>query len=276
MRLAFSKMHGLGNDFIVVDATTTPLALTTEQIRSLSNRRTGVGFDQLLVVEPPSRPDVEFDYRIFNADGHEVEQCGNGARCFAVFVTDRGLTSSERIPVHTSGGTIILQRVSDGRVTVDMGVPDFSPAALPFARELQSESYALDIDGKRIEFGAVSVGNPHMVLPVDSVESAPVTSLGPRLEHHADFPNRVNVGFLQLHSRTHVALRVWERGVGETRACGTGACAAMVVARARDWVESDITVQLPGGPLQIRWAGEGTPVTLTGPAEFVFDGILDV
>ncbi|MEM9601557.1 MAG: diaminopimelate epimerase [Pseudomonadota bacterium] len=272
MRLDFAKMHGLGNDFMVIDATAQAFALGTDQIRALSDRRTGVGFDQLLVVEPPSRDGVEFDYRIFNADGLEVEQCGNGARCFAVFVTDRGLTDSARIPVHTSGGTITLERLGDGRVVVDMGVPDFSPGALPFRRELQSEAYTLDIDGESIEFGAVSVGNPHAVIRVPKVVSAPVITQGPKVEHHADFPRRVNVGFLQIDGRDRAALRVWERGVGETRACGTGACAAMVVARARGWVDDDVTVSLPGGDLQIRWAGEGTPVTLTGPASFVFNG----
>ncbi|MEM7377505.1 MAG: diaminopimelate epimerase [Pseudomonadota bacterium] len=272
MRLDFAKMHGLGNDFMVIDATSRAFALATEQIRALSDRRTGVGFDQLLVVEPPSRDGVEFDYRIFNADGHEVEQCGNGARCFAVFVTDRGLTDSARIPVHTAGGTITLERLADGRVVVDMGVPNFEPSALPFNRELQSEAYTLDIDGEPVEFGAVSVGNPHAVVRVPDVASAPVRVRGPRLEHHADFPRRVNVGFLQIDGRDRAALRVWERGVGETRACGTGACAAMVVAQARGWVDDDVTVSLPGGDLQIRWAGAGTPVTLTGPASFVFNG----
>lgn len=276
MRIDFAKMHGLGNDFVVVDATTRPFEPTAEQIRMLSDRSTGIGFDQLLVVEPPSHSGVEFDYRIYNADGSEVEHCGNGARCFAVFVSERGLTSSERVPVHTSGGTIVLQRLSDGQVSVDMGTPDFTPSSLPFARELQSARYTLDIDDRRVEFGAVSVGNPHIVLPVDDVARAPVGSLGPLLERHADFPNRVNVGFMQLHSRTRVSLRVWERGVGETRACGTGACAAMLVARVNDWVASSIEVDLPGGRLQIQWPGGDSPVVMTGPASFVFDGSVEL
>ncbi len=272
MRLDFAKMHGLGNDFIVVDATHERLKLTSDTIRRLSDRKTGIGFDQLLVVEAPSHGAVEFDYRIYNADGGEVEQCGNGARCFAAFVRQRGLTTSDRIPVHTSGGDIALICREDGQVTVDMGVPDFAPDALPFQRELQTERYALDIDGGRVEFGAVSVGNPHAVLVVPEVASAPVDSLGPTLETHRDFPNRVNVGFMQIVDRERIRLRVWERGVGETRACGTGACAAMVVARSWSAVEDTVVVELTGGELLLTWSGPGTPVCLTGPAEFVFDG----
>ncbi len=276
MRLEFAKMHGLGNDFMVVDASSRAHGLTPQTIQALSDRKTGVGFDQLLVVEPPSHAGVAFDYRIYNADGGEVEQCGNGARCFAVFVRQRGLIADDRIPVHTSGGDIVLICQDDGQVTVDMGVPNFEPVKLPFSRAQAQARYSVDIGGEAVPFGAVSIGNPHAVLSVADVERAPVESLGPQIETHTDFPKRVNVGFMQIDSRQQISLRVWERGVGETRACGTGACAAMVIAHAWGEIDDTATVHLPGGALQIQWAGQGHSVCLTGPAKTVFEGYLDL
>ncbi len=272
MELIFTKMHGLGNDFVVIDATREPVDLTPEQIRFIADRHFGVGCDQLLLVEPPPSVDLDFTYRIFNADGGEVEQCGNGARCFAVFVREKGLTDKDVIRVATAGGPIELKVEPDGQVTVDMGAPRFEPEAIPFVADERADVYSLAVDGQTVEASVLSMGNPHAVLRVDDVESAPVSELGPKLEHHPRFPNRANIGFMQVVDRTLVRLRVWERGSGETLACGTGACAAVVAGRQRGWLDDKVTVRLPGGELHIAWAGEGQPVMMTGPAVSVFEG----
>jgi diaminopimelate epimerase len=272
MEISFTKMQGLGNDFVVIDATSRPIDLSMEQIRFLANRRFGVGCDQVLLVEPPRQPNVDFTYRIFNADGGEVEQCGNGARCFARYVRDHGLTRKADISVATSGGVIVLHVEADGQITVDMGVPRFEPDEIPFAAEARAEIYPLALGATEVEIGVVSMGNPHAVLRVEQVDSAPVTSLGPEIEVHERFPRRVNVGFMQVVDRQHIRLRVYERGAGETLACGTGACAAVVVGRQRGWLDDKVTVTLPGGELKIRWPGEGHSVMMTGPAVSVFEG----
>ncbi|SPJ32746.1 diaminopimelate epimerase [Kushneria phyllosphaerae] len=272
MMLHFTKMHGLGNDFMVVDLVTQRARLDSERIRALADRRFGIGFDQLLLVEPPSRPDMDFRYRIFNADGSEVENCGNGARCFARFVLDQKLTARREIAVQTAGGNLLLKVADDGRVRVDMGAPRFAPDDIPLNAETESHDYALDIDGETISMDALSMGNPHAVIDVESVDHAPVTTLGARIETHSRFPRRVNVGFLEIVSRQRVRLRVFERGVGETLACGTGACAAVVSGIRRGLLDQHVEVTLPGGDLSIEWAGPGHSVIMTGPAERVFDG----
>ena len=272
MELTFSKMHGLGNDFVVIDATSQPIELTMEQIRFLADRRLGVGCDQVLLVERPRQPEVDFTYRIFNADGGEVEQCGNGARCFARYVRDQGLTRKDHITVVTAAGVITLHIEADGQITVDMGMPIFEPADIPFAADAQAEAYALEVEATQVEVSVISMGNPHAVMRVEQVDKAPIASLGPRIESHARFPRRVNVGFMQVVDRQHIRLRVYERGVGETLACGSGACAAVVVGRQRGWLDDKVTVSLPGGNLKIQWPGEGQPVLMTGPAVSVFEG----
>jgi len=272
MEISFTKMHGLGNDFVVIDATSQPIELTLEQVRFLADRRLGVGCDQVLLVEPPRQPDVDFTYRIFNADGGEVEQCGNGARCFARYVRDQGLTRKDNIVVATASGVITLYVEADGQVTVDMGVPIFEPADIPFAADARAEVYPLEVESTQVEVSVVSMGNPHAVMRVEHVEKAPVTSLGPRIESHVRFPRRVNVGFMQVVDRQHLRLRVYERGTGETLACGTGACAAVVVGRQRGWLDDKVTVSLPGGTLKVQWPGEEQPVLMTGPAVSVFEG----
>ncbi len=276
MRLHFSKMHGLGNDFVVIDATRRPVELSPEQLRRLADRRFGVGCDQILLVEPPRLPGTDFHYRIFNADGSEVEQCGNGARCFARFVRDHGLTDKDVIPVGTAGGPIELRILDDGQVRVDMGAPGLDPAALPFEAEARANTYALRLDdGEEVRVSAVSMGNPHAVLLVDDVADAPVGTLGPRIERHPRFPRRVNVGFMAVRDAHQIDLRVWERGAGETLACGTGACAAVVAGCLRGLLESPVTVHLRGGDLVISWDGEGQPVWMTGPATEVFEGDIE-
>ena len=272
MRLRFTKMQGAGNDFMVVDLVTQQAVLTPTQIRQLADRHFGVGFDQLLLVEPPTDPGIDFKYRIFNADGGEVEQCGNGARCFARFVRDQRLSWKERITVETRGGLLELLLERDGSVTVDMGAPDFSPKALPFQAEAEALHYPLEVAGQSIEIGAVSMGNPHAVLVVDDVERAPVTTLGPAIGSHPRFPKGVNVGFMQIVDRTTIKLRVHERGAGETLACGTGACAAAVIGMRRGQLDEQVTVRLTGGELLIRWAGNGAHVWMSGPATRVYEG----
>ncbi|HMW14220.1 MAG: diaminopimelate epimerase [Pseudomonadales bacterium] len=272
MRLRFTKMQGAGNDFMVVDLVTQQAVLTPTQIRQLADRHFGVGFDQLLLVEPPTDPGIDFKYRIFNADGGEVEQCGNGARCFARFVRDQRLSWKERITVETRGGLLELLLERDGSVTVDMGAPDFSPKALPFQAEAEALHYPLEVAGQTLEIGAVSMGNPHAVLVVDDVERAPVTTLGPAIGSHPRFPKGVNVGFMQIVDRTTIKLRVHERGAGETLACGTGACAAAVIGMRRGQLDGQVTVRLTGGELLIRWAGNGAHVWMSGPATRVYEG----
>lgn len=272
--LRFTKMHGLGNDFMVVDAISQPFRLRPEMIRELADRNFGIGFDQLLVVEPPGLPDVDFRYRIFNADGSEVEQCGNGARCFARFVRDQRLTNKRVVRVQTAKGVIELKIGKDGMVMVNMGVPELNPPAIPFAADRQKAVYTVDVDGQQIELSAVSMGNPHGVLVVDDVDTAPVASLGPALEKHPRFPARANIGFLQVVDRSHARLRVFERGSGETLACGSGACAAVVAGQLRGLLDARVDVELRGGRLVIEWQGEGTPVMMEGPATTVFEGQL--
>jgi diaminopimelate epimerase len=274
MRLKFSKMHGLGNDFVMLDGVSQRIKLTPEKIRLLADRNFGVGCDQVLVVEAPRDPDADFRYRIYNADGSEVENCGNGARCFARFVRDCRLTGKDRLQVETAGGMLQLTLLEDDQVSVDMGVPVLEPEQIPFCADRRAETYPLDVDGEIYTIGAVSMGNPHAVLLVDDVETAAVNTLGAKIERHPRFPRRVNVGFLQIVSRDQVVLRVFERGVGETRACGTGACAAAVVGRLRDLLDETVKVQLPGGSMTIHWSAPGQPVTMTGPATTVYHGQL--
>jgi diaminopimelate epimerase len=269
--LRFTKMEGLGNDFVVVDATRTPFALDAADIRRLADRRFGVGCDQVLVVEP-AREGGDFRYRIFNADGGEVEQCGNGARCFVVYVREHGLTGKREIRVETAGGIIVPRLEDDGEVSVDMGVPRFSPRDLPFVGGSGAVVEALDVDGTLVQISALSMGNPHAVLIVDDVESAPVATLGPLIERHPRFPARVNAGFMQIVDRATMRLRVFERGAGETLACGTGACAAVVAGRRRGLLDEQVRVITRGGELAIRWAGDGSAVVMKGPARTVFEG----
>lgn len=276
MKIAFTKMQGLGNDFVVINGYERPVFLTAEQIRRIADRRFGVGCDQLLMVEKPQTAAADFRYRIFNADGGEVEQCGNGARCFARFVADQGLTDKTEIPVETAAGLIHLRLERDGQVTVDMGPPRLEPAEIPFQAAARSTAYTLDVDGRQVQIGAVSMGNPHAVLRVENIDTAPVERFGPLIESHSRFPNRVNVGFMQVLDRGHIRLRVYERGAGETLACGTGACAAAVAGRIQGLLDPDVEVELPGGRLQIHWPGDGSPVMMTGPAETVFTGEIEL
>ena len=276
MKLRFTKMHGAGNDFVVFDATRTPFALTPAQMRFLGDRRFGVGCDQILVVESPRTAGTDFVYRIFNADGGEVQQCGNGARCFARFVHDHGLTDRTEIRVETASGVIVPRLEPDGRVTVDMGPPVFDPARIPFDAPAAAVTHSLDIDGHMRTISAVSMGNPHAVQVVDDVDTAPVATEGPLIEHHPRFQERVNAGFMQVLEPHAIRLRVFERGAGETLACGTGACAAVVAGIRRGMLESPVRVETRGGTLTIRWDGEGAAVFMTGPAETVFEGEIDL
>lgn len=272
-RIPFRKMQGLGNDFMIVDRIWHPVELSNEQIRRLADRHFGVGFDQLLMVEPPGRPDVDFDYRIFNADGNEVEHCGNGARCLARYVLDTGLIPPGSIRVRTSNRLLSLEAHNDGRISVDMGPPDFSPRSLPFeAANGTEDGYSLDVEGDTVHFRAVSMGNPHVVLAVEDTEQAPVETLGAALGRHRAFPQGVNAGFMQRIDRSTIRLRVFERGCGETTACGTGACAAAVTGIAAGELDTRVTVQLRGGELDISWQGGDNPVIMTGPAVTVYEG----
>ncbi|MGE0556763.1 MAG: diaminopimelate epimerase [Burkholderiales bacterium] len=272
MRLEFTKMHGLGNDFVVLDATAQPLALTEKQLRFLADRHFGVGCDQILMVEPAREPGTDFYYRIFNADGGEVEQCGNGARCFVRYVHERGLTAKTAIRVGTRGGVIEPRLEADGQVTVNMGVPQFEPARIPFEAPRQALLYDLAVDKKMIKINALSMGNPHAVQVVDNIDTAPVANEGPLIEAHPRFPQRVNAGYMQVVDRSHIRLRVYERGAGETLACGTGACAAVVAGIRGGLLDARVTVSTRGGDLVIVWAGDGMPVMMTGPAVTVFTG----
>jgi diaminopimelate epimerase len=275
MRVEFTKMHGVGNDFVVFDAPLPDTVLTPQRLRALADRRTGIGFDQALVLEPPRRAQSAAYYRIFNADGDEVEQCGNGARCIAALLQRRGAARDGALTLDSPSGPIHA-RVTDSEVSVDLGVPDFDPGSLPFDAPAAADSYALEVAGERLEIGAVSLGNPHAVLIVASVASAPVETLGPAIERHARFPKRVNAGFLEIVTRDRVRLRVYERGAGETRGCGTGACAAVAVGRRRGLLERQVRVEVRGGELQVNWAGVGEHAWLTGPAEISFQGHVEV
>lgn len=276
MKLKFTKMHGLGNDFVVLDGVTSSVVLSPAQIRALGDRHFGVGFDQLLLVEKAQGAGIDFRYRIFNNDGGEVEQCGNGARCFARYVVDAGLTSQREISVETMRGVIHPKIEDDGRVTVDMGAPRLASAEIPFVSDSDAVVQRLDVDGTEALISVVSMGNPHAVLVVSDVDAAPVGVLGPKIETHPRFPARVNVGFLQVLNRTSARLRVFERGAGETLACGTGACAAVVAGIRRGLLDSPVRVSTRGGELVIAWGGVGESVRMTGPAVRVFEGEIDL
>lgn len=272
MHFHFSKMHGLGNDFMVVDCITQNIFFSPDLIRRLADRHTGVGFDQLLVVEAPYDPETDFHYRIFNADGSEVEQCGNGARCFARFVRMKGLTNKYSINVSTKKGRMVLKVESLDSVTVNMGQPIFEPSKIPFKAKQVEKTYILRAGTHTLFCGAVSMGNPHVVTVVDDVDTFDVDTIGPLLESHERFPERVNAGFMQIIDRNNIKLRVYERGTGETQACGSGACGAVAVGIDQGLLDSDVTVYLPGGTLRIHWQGEGKPLYMTGPVAHVYDG----
>jgi diaminopimelate epimerase len=280
MRIDFTKMHGLGNDFIVFDLPAGASLPTPEQWRRLSNRHTGIGFDQALVLEPPRRPDTAVFYRIDNADGLEVEQCGNGARCIAALVYRRarahGGKEADSFTMDSPAGLIRAKVLAPTTVSVDMGVPNFAPSALPFDASSEAHVYPLEVAGTQVEIGAVSMGNPHAVITVPSVETAPVDRLGPAIESHRRFPKRVNVGFMEVIDRSHINLRVYERGTGETLACGTGACAAVAVGRHHGRLDETVNVHARGGELRVNWAGPGQPIWLTGPAEVAFEGRVEI
>ncbi|MBV4369071.1 diaminopimelate epimerase [Erwinia sp. BNK-24-b] len=272
--MQFSKMHGLGNDFMVVDAVTQNVYFSPELIRRLADRHLGIGFDQLLIVEPPYDPDLDFHYRIFNADGSEVAQCGNGARCFARFVRLKGLTNKSDIRVSTQTGRMVLSVTPDEMVCVNMGEPNFEPQQVPFRANKAESLYLMRAAEQTVMCGVVSMGNPHCVLQVDSVKTALVETLGPVLESHERFPERVNVGFMEVVAREHIRLRVYERGAGETQACGSGACAAVAVGIQQMLLAEKVRVDLPGGSLTIAWKGPGHPLYMTGPATHVYDGFI--
>jgi diaminopimelate epimerase len=276
IRLRFTKMHGLGNDFVVFDGINQDIDLSPEQIRNIANRRLGIGCDQLLIVGVPERPENDFRYRIYNYDGSEVENCGNGARCFAKFVRDKKLTGKRAIRVETLGGVLTLHAGRQGDITVDMGIPVLRPMDIPFIADAQAITYVLELPNQKLDISAVSMGNPHAVTLVDDVSTTPVEQWGPLIESHSLFPNRVNAGFMAVESRNTIRLRVYERGVGETLACGTGACAAVVTGRLRGLLDHSVTAHLQGGNLRIEWQGEGHPVMMTGPATTVFQGQVKV
>jgi diaminopimelate epimerase len=276
MKLKFTKMQGAGNDFVVIDTITNPVNLSQKQIQHIANRYFGVGCDQLLMVESTTTPNVDFRYRIFNADGGEVEQCGNGARCFVRFVVEKELTQKREIAVETASGIIRLKLQDDGQVTVDMGAPRFDPSQIPFHADALQKQYALALDNNEITISTVSMGNPHAVTLVANVETAPVNEFGPQIESHPRFPQRVNAGFMQVLDSHQIKLRVYERGSGETLACGTGACAAAVTGIQLGLLVSPVLVNTRGGQLTIAWDGGETPVMMTGPAEIVFEGEIEI
>lgn len=276
MIIKFTKMHGLGNDFVMIDGISQTVSLNSAQICFIADRHFGIGCDQLLLVEKPVSDNADFKYRIFNADGSEVAQCGNGARCFARFVRDKKLTDKDEVRVDTDAGQLVLQLHDNGLVTVNMGVPRHLPAQIPLQAELESQLYNLTVEDEDVSFGAVSMGNPHAVLIVPDVKTAPVNELGAKLESHPFFPQRANIGFMQIIDRHAIKLRVFERGAGETMACGSGACAAVVIGIEQDLLDENVGVTLPGGQLNIRWQGRGTPVFMTGSAESVFEGWIDL
>ncbi len=268
----FTKMHGLGNDFVVIDAINQQISLTPKQIRFMADRHFGIGFDQLLLVEKPISSNADFKYRIFNADGSEVAQCGNGARCFARFVRDQQLSVKNEILVDTDSGQLLLCFDQDNLITVNMGIPRHKPAEIPMHADHEADVYDVTVNNTGYQFGAVSMGNPHAVMQVTEVDTAPIAELGKLLESHALFPERANIGFMQVIDRNHIKLRVYERGAAETLACGSGACAAVVVGIKQDLLDDPVSVELPGGQLIIKWAGRDQPVLMTGPATSVFEG----
>jgi diaminopimelate epimerase len=274
MKVAFSKMEGLGNDFMVIDAMHQSVSLDTAAVQKLADRRTGIGFDQLLVIGKPKNPKHAAGFRIYNADGGEVEQCGNGARCVSRFLVESGRVMERSFTLETLGGDLQADVHDIAKVRVNMGVPMFDPARIPFQARERALTYALEVDGRTYEIGAVSVGNPHAILDMPDVDIAPVAELGPKIERHPRFPKRTNVNFAQWLDRTHVRLRVFERGTGETLACGTGACATMVWGRLAGWLDADVEVGLRGGHLMISWPGEGESMWMSGPANRVYDGTI--
>ena len=276
MPVPFTKMHGAGNDFVVFDGVSRPIQLTPQKIRRLADRHFGIGCDQVLVVEKPTVSDADFRYRIFNADGGEVEQCGNGARCFARFVRDKRLTAKDTIVVETLAGLIYPRLEPDGNASVNMGVPRFAPADVPFEAATRENVYDLNVNGRTVSVSVLSMGNPHAVQLVSDVDAAPVNTQGPQIERHPRFPQRVNAGYMQIVDRRHIRLRVYERGAGETLACGSGACAAVVAGRQRGLLDDKVEVKLTGGTLRVSWAREGEPVWMTGPAISVFEGTIDL
>src|SRR5665213_1008695 len=276
MRIEFTKMHGSGNDFIVLEASAAAAVSSAELIRRLADRHTGIGFDQALVLEAPRRSDTIAFYRIFNADGTEVEQCGNGARCLAALLAGRKRTAPQELTLDSMGGLVHARILGSQLIAVDMGIPNFEPNCLPFDATASAKLYRMEVAGENIEFGAVSIGNPHAVLTVSSVAAADVVRLGPLIEHHRHFPERVNVGFMEIIDRKHIRLRVHERGAGETLACGTGACAAVAVGRQHESLDADVQVSMRGGELRVNWRGPGEPIWLTGPAEVSFVGYFEV
>ena len=275
MLLSFTKMQGVGNDFIIFDAPAESHVPDATTLRKLADRRTGIGFDQALVLQPPRQAGTDVFYRVFNADGSEVEQCGNGARCIARLVSSRR-AGNGMLRMDSLGGLVDARIRIDGLVAVDMGIPNFAPESLPFTAEREADQYTLDVLGKQVEIGAVSMGNPHAVLRVPSVATAPVDTVGPAVENHPRFPKRANVGFMEVVDTGHIRLRVFERGVGETLACGTGACGAVAVGRRLGVLGASVAVDLPGGQLTVEWAGPGTHLWLTGPAEKVFEGKIEI
>ena len=280
MKIPFTKMHGLGNDFMVIDLTSGEIELSVEQIKRLSHRQFGIGFDQLLQIKSPSSPDIDFDYRIYNADGVEVEHCGNGARCFAKFVYDNGLSDKNPLTVKTVNRLLLLHTNKNGEVTVDMGSPDFEPANIPFKTDQEAQLYTLSIElagiSKDIDFVALSMGNPHAVISVEDLANTAVKDIGEAVGNHPDFPEGVNVGFMQILSHNEINLRVYERGAGETLACGTGACAAVVAGRLREQIGDNVKVNLTGGQLMVSWQQSESPVLITGPATTVYEGTIEI
>ncbi len=276
MQLHFIKMHGVGNDFVIFEPQAGQSVPESETLKELANRRTGIGFDQVLILEPPRQEGSDIFYRIFNADGVEVEQCGNGARCIARLLFERHGKKNAELAMDSPGGLVRARVLEDGQVSVNMGMPVFDPASLPFNVSSEAHVYPLEVAGSILEIGAVSIGNAHAVVTVASVDTAPVDRIGPALENHPAFPRRTNVGFMEIIDPGHIRLRVHERGTGETRACGTGACAAVAVGRKHGKLDDSVMVELPGGELQVNWAGPGESIWLTGPATKVYEGTLEL
>lgn len=276
MEYQFTKMHGIGNDFVVFDTFSTPLKLSREQVRHIADRQFGIGCDQVLLLELPVSDEADVRYRIFNADGGEVMQCGNGARCAAAYLREKGLVTKDSIVAETGAGQLVLQIDEDNGVTVNMGIPEFEPARIPLKVAERAEQYELELSDNKIEFGAVSLGNPHAVIKVDNVDTSPVHDIGAELQENGIFPESVNVGFIEILNKQAFKLRVYERGSGETLACGSGACAAMVIACQQGYLEGTIDAELRGGHLSLCWAGEGEPVYMTGPATTVFEGKIEL
>ena len=276
MLLKFTKMQGLGNDFVVLDGISQRITLTSAEFRKIADRHFGIGCDQILLVEKAAREDADFRYRIFNADGNEVEQCGNGARCFLRFVLEKGLTAKRELRVETASGIIVPRMEADDTVTVNMGIPRFAPEEIPFEAKKRALTYALTVKNRRVEISALSIGNPHAVQVVKNVDTAPVSTQGPLIEKHVRFPKKANAGYMQVVNRGRIRLRVFERGAGETLSCGSGACAAVVAGIQRRLLDNRVVVETRGGELNVRWDGEGEPVWMSAGAVTVFEGVIDI